>query len=275
MEHDDYPDQSSLALWRVWPGRAARLPVSFFSEEVSAKRLGLLHELPKGVLNPPKCYGNLEAILTFADRKSVFTQKFFLRVDRTGKRPCSQRCRRFGDASPLIGGCNDFAPIQRRSNRIPLSSAYFAPVALALFFGRCCSAARSCLHAITRCAHPCPHVGGPCVGPGSRSSHLAKPKGRGPPIWAGAAASLANEDHEAPERQLGRQGDRRRPHQDHCGRPQRELRSGPNPTPWSAAGPLVCPQCDTEQQREADAERQRKWEGWREGQRIGRKEYEP
>jgi hypothetical protein len=30
-----------------------------------------------------------------------------------------------------------------------------------------------------------------------------------------------------------------------------------------------------ERQREADAERQRKWEGWREGQRIGRKEYEP
>jgi hypothetical protein len=89
------------------------------------------------------------------------------------------------------------------------------------------------------------------------------------------SASLANEDDEAPERQLGRQGDRGRAHQNHCGRPQRELRSGPNPTPWSVAGPLVCPQCDTEHQREADAERQRKWEGWREGQRIGRKEYEP
>jgi hypothetical protein len=35
----------------------------------------------------------------------------------------------------------------------------------------------------------------------------------------------------------------------------------------------LCPQCHKERQKEADAERQ--WTGLREGQRIGRKEYEP
>jgi hypothetical protein len=43
----------------------------------------------------------------------------------------------------------------------------------------------------------------------------------------------------------------------------------------STAGQYVCPRCDLKQQEEADRERQRKWEGWREGQRIGRKEYKP
>jgi hypothetical protein len=36
----------------------------------------------------------------------------------------------------------------------------------------------------------------------------------------------------------------------------------------SVAGPFICPSCAGERQKEADAERQRKSEGWREGQRI-------
>ena len=43
----------------------------------------------------------------------------------------------------------------------------------------------------------------------------------------------------------------------------------------SAAGPEICLWCDMERQREADAERQRKWNGWPTGQAQPKMEYKP